>query len=124
MRRLGEGNFSDFVACDGSPNRGVCVMYYTTFPPPPWWKVLDDALKEDEKLQKQREEEERSKQREQDKNQDSDKAGTLKSTNTITNQTEASQKHNITDKLRKLNITSGTPISMPSSWLLSAAFLF
>ncbi|CCD15241.1 Variant surface glycoprotein [Trypanosoma congolense IL3000] len=123
--RLGEGNVTIYAACNGTPQLGDCVMYYNATKPLPWWTELEKALPEEEKFQqqKQREEEEKRKQQEQAAKQDSPKAETLTSTPQTTNQTEASNKDNITDKLRRYNLTSGTHISQPTSWLLSVAIL-
>ncbi|CCD14316.1 unnamed protein product [Trypanosoma congolense IL3000] len=124
-RQLGEGNPGEFYACTGSKTYGVCVMYYPNDKDTKtWWKDLQTAIKEDEEIQKQREEEEKRKQQEKVNDKDQPRAERLSATPTTTNQTEASKQDNLTDKLRRLNITSGTPISMPSSWLLRAVFLF
>ncbi|CCD12582.1 Variant surface glycoprotein [Trypanosoma congolense IL3000] len=123
--QLGEGTPNNYTGCTGSSTRGVCVMYYPKDKhATPWWLVLDEALKEDEQIQKQRAEEEKRKQQQEAAKKDTNKTEDLKSTTPITNQTEQNKKENITDKLRRLNPTSGTPISRPSSWLLSVVFLF
>ncbi|CCD13947.1 Variant surface glycoprotein [Trypanosoma congolense IL3000] len=126
--QLGEGKPSNWSGCDGTSTQGVCVMYYnSTNPtkPQPWWVDLQKAIPEDEKLQEQkrREEEERRKQQEETAKQDSTKTDALKSEPPSTNQTAQHRNDNLTDKLRRLNLTSGTPISRPFSWLLSAAIL-
>ncbi|CCD17414.1 Variant surface glycoprotein [Trypanosoma congolense IL3000] len=127
--QLGEGKPSNWSACDGTSTLGVCVMYYnSTNPkkPQPWWVDLQKAIPEEEKFQeekKKREEEERRKQQDSQKHNEP-RTDDFTSTPTTANQTE--KQHggsNLTEKLRKFNITSGTLISLPSSWLLSAAFL-
>ncbi|CCD14519.1 Variant surface glycoprotein [Trypanosoma congolense IL3000] len=127
---LGENNVTetDYNACTGSPKYGICAAFFngtTTLYPMPWWVDLQNALPEEEKFQQQKkhEEEERRKQQEEEQKADSAQTAALKSGHPTTNQTEAPNKDNLTDKLRKLNMTSGTPISMPSSWLLRAVFL-
>ncbi|CCD12952.1 Variant surface glycoprotein [Trypanosoma congolense IL3000] len=128
--QLGEGDPYDSYACTGSATYGVCVEYYNTtglWYPMPWWVDLQKALPEEEKFQEEKkklEEEERRRHQEDREKTNPAQTEALKSTHTSTNQTERSQNDNITDKLRRLNLTSGTPISLPSSWLLRAVFLF
>ncbi|CCD13256.1 Variant surface glycoprotein [Trypanosoma congolense IL3000] len=126
---LGENNVtkSDYTACTGSPKYGVCVAYFnaTTRNPKPWWTDLQKAIPEEEKFQeeKRREKEEKIKLQQQSEKKDSQKQENLTSAPPNTNQTEPNNKDNLADKLRRFNFTSGTPISMPSSWLLSAVLL-
>ncbi|CCD17359.1 Variant surface glycoprotein [Trypanosoma congolense IL3000] len=119
---LGEGG-TGWSPCNG--NGQVCVTYYpNSTDTHTWWSDLEKALVQDEKIQKQRAEAERRKNRDEEKNLDSPKAEASISGPTTTNQTEKNnQESNLTDKLRKLNLTSGTPIIPPSSWLLRAVFL-
>ncbi|CCD16713.1 Variant surface glycoprotein [Trypanosoma congolense IL3000] len=127
MYRLGEGKYSSthYAACTGSSSLGVCVMYYTSFPPEPWWRQLQEAILEDEQIQKRlAEEEKKRKQQDKTEKEDSAQKAALTSGTQTNNQTEQHRNANLTEKLRKLNLTSGTPISMPSSWLLRAVFLF
>ncbi|CCD13259.1 Variant surface glycoprotein [Trypanosoma congolense IL3000] len=126
--RLGEGDFENKAHCDGSPANGLCVMYYNgtqKMNHRPWWEDLEKAIPEEERFQeekKKREEEERRKQQEKEKH-DILQAAALTSS-PATNQTDQQHnKANITTQFHRLNITSGTPTSMPSSWLLSAALL-
>ncbi|CCD15236.1 Variant surface glycoprotein [Trypanosoma congolense IL3000] len=126
--QLGEGEPSDDFACTGSPKRGVCVEYYnstTTLYPLPWWSELEKAIQKDKEIQEQkkRDEEEKRKQQDEAEQQNSQKPETLKSGPQTNNQTEQPKKDNLTDKLRRYNLTSGTPTSLPSSWLLSAILL-
>ncbi|CCD16062.1 Variant surface glycoprotein [Trypanosoma congolense IL3000] len=126
--QLGYGEPGDVYTCTGSPPRGVCVMYYnSTDPtkPQPWWSDLEKAIKEDEVIQEQKrlQQEEKRKKEEEAARQDSPKAEVPKSTLLTTNNTEESNKDNLTDTIRKFNIKSGTPITPPSTWLLSAAIL-
>ncbi|CCD13777.1 Variant surface glycoprotein [Trypanosoma congolense IL3000] len=122
---LGE-NGSDYIEspCNGSPRNGLCVMYHPNdTDTKTWWKDLDEALEKDEQIQKQREEKERRRQKENAEKKDSAQKE-APSAHITTNQTD--QQHTgstPTDKLRRLNPTSGTPISRPSSWLLSAILL-
>ncbi|CCD12480.1 Variant surface glycoprotein [Trypanosoma congolense IL3000] len=119
--RLGEGEFSEPV-CDG--NKKVCVMYYPNVTSTKtWWKDLQNAFDEEEE-QKRRAEEAARKHKDEKQKQELIKTEALKSEYPTTNQTQQHRNDNLTDKLRKLNLTSGTPISRPSSWLLSAVFLF
>ncbi|CCD13266.1 Variant surface glycoprotein [Trypanosoma congolense IL3000] len=123
---LGENNVTetDSDACTGSPKLGVCVSYFNATSPMPWWVALRNALPEEEKFQEEkRREEERRKKQEEEQNQEFPKAEALRSGSPTTKQTEQSHKDNITDKLRRYNLTSGTPISQPSSWLFSVAIL-
>ncbi|CCD15464.1 Variant surface glycoprotein [Trypanosoma congolense IL3000] len=126
--QLGEGEPSEYDGCTGSEKKGVCVLYYNTTgiqKPMPWWVDLQNALPEEEKFQeeKRRAEEEKRKQQETEKRIDESQTAALTSTHTTTNQTDQSHKANLTDTIRKYNISSGTPISRPTSWLLSAALL-
>ncbi|CCD12153.1 Variant surface glycoprotein [Trypanosoma congolense IL3000] len=124
--QLGEGNATDSDACSGSSARGVCVMYYTNMKPTPWWKVLQEALIDDEKIQaeKRREEEEKRKQQEEERKTDESHEENITSSETTTQGTEKNRIETLHEAIRKYNTTSGTPISLPSSWLLSAVFLF
>ncbi|CCD17316.1 Variant surface glycoprotein [Trypanosoma congolense IL3000] len=126
--QLGKGEPGEIYACTGSPLRGVCVEYYnstTTLYPLPWWSELEKAIQKDEEIQEQkkRDEEKKRKQQDEAEQQNSQKPETLKSGHPTTNQTEGSHKDNPTDTIRRYNLTSGTPISMPSTWLLSVAIL-
>ncbi|CCD12570.1 Variant surface glycoprotein [Trypanosoma congolense IL3000] len=121
--RLGKGNVSSYAACNGKPELGVCAMYYNTTKPLPWWTELERALIEDEQIQKQREEEERRKQQGETEKQDLPKTAAITSGPSTTNQTEGTHKNTLHEAIRKLNMTSGTTISQPSSWLLSALLL-
>ncbi|CCD11799.1 Variant surface glycoprotein [Trypanosoma congolense IL3000] len=119
--RLGDNGVGSYP-CTG--NGQACVMYFPTMDPKPWWKDLEAAIKEDAKLQKQRDEEEKRKQQEKVNDNDQPRAERLSATPPTTNQSEQPHKtNNLTDKLRRFNLTSGTPISQPSSWLLSAILL-
>ncbi|CCD17318.1 Variant surface glycoprotein [Trypanosoma congolense IL3000] len=124
--QLGEGKPTDWSACDGTSTLGVCVMYYnSTNPtkPQPWWVDLERAIPEDEKFQKQREEEQRRNQQQEAAKKDTNKTEDLKSGPQTKNQTKESRNDNLTEKVRKLNLASGTLITQPSSWLLSVVFL-
>ncbi|CCD13420.1 unnamed protein product [Trypanosoma congolense IL3000] len=122
--QLGEGNPNEDHACTGSRKYGVCVMYYPNDKDTKtWWVDLQKALIEDEKIQKERDEEAKRKQEEAAK-KDTNKTEDLKSTNPTTNQTEQNKTATLHETMRKFNLTSGTHISMPSSWLLRAVFLF
>ncbi|CCD14285.1 Variant surface glycoprotein [Trypanosoma congolense IL3000] len=122
-RQLGAGTPDVIGACDGSTKRGVCVEYYLSMTPKPWWDDLQKAIPEDEKLQKRREEEKR-KQQEEAAKKEAQKTETLKSGHPTTNQTEQNNHHsNLTDKLRRYNLTSGTLITPPCIWPLGAVFL-
>ncbi|CCD17737.1 Variant surface glycoprotein [Trypanosoma congolense IL3000] len=125
--QLGEGEPSNERSCTGTQKHGVCVMYYNFTGgsyPMPWWTELENAIQEDEKLQKQREEEERRKHKEEANKKEDPRAEASKSGHPTTNQTDQQNTGtNFTNTLRKFNLTSGTPISMPSSWLLSVAIL-
>ncbi|CCD13232.1 Variant surface glycoprotein [Trypanosoma congolense IL3000] len=120
--RLGEGDFSEPV-CNG--NKKVCVMYYpNSTETKTWWVDLETALIEDAEIQKQREEEERRRQQEDSQSKNSAQAAALTSGHPTTNQTERQQNDNITDTIRKLNLTRSSSIILPSSWLLNVVFLF
>ncbi|CCD17361.1 Variant surface glycoprotein [Trypanosoma congolense IL3000] len=122
--QLGEGSPDKDHACTGTSTRGVCVEYYPNITDgKTWWVDLDEALKKEEQIQKQHEEEEKRKQKEREQKTDETHTEALKSGSPNTKQTEAPNKDNLTEKLRKLNLTSGTLISQPSSWLLSVAIL-
>ncbi|CCD15424.1 Variant surface glycoprotein [Trypanosoma congolense IL3000] len=121
MYLLGEGNISSDQACNGETQ--VCARYLpNATETKTWWQDLKNALDEEE-VQKKREEEERRKQQDEKQNLEIPKTEDFKSGSTTTNQTEAPKNDNLTEKLRKYNLTSGTPISMPTSWLLSATIL-
>ncbi|CCD15731.1 Variant surface glycoprotein [Trypanosoma congolense IL3000] len=123
-KQLGEGTPNNYTGCSGSPKLGVCVMYYPDDKhATPWWIELPNALKEDEQLQKQRQEEEKRKQQEEAAKKDTNKTEDIKSTTPTTNQTEQNKTATLHETIRKLNLTSGTPISRPTSWLLSALLL-
>ncbi|CCD13078.1 Variant surface glycoprotein [Trypanosoma congolense IL3000] len=122
---LGEGTYSSrsASACTGSPSFGVCVKYYPTYEETKtWWVDLQKALIEDEKIQAQKKEENR-KQQEEANQRNSPKTEALKSGNPNTNKTEQHRNETVTDKLRRFNLTSGTPIILPSPWLLRAILL-
>ncbi|CCD17180.1 Variant surface glycoprotein [Trypanosoma congolense IL3000] len=123
-KQLGEGDPDEVFACTGSSIKGVCVEYYPTLTAHTWWVDLDKAIEEDHQIQKEREEEQRRRQQEDSEKKETAQEAVLKSTHTITNQTEAPNKDKLHESMRKLNLTSGTPISKPSSWLLSVVFLF
>ncbi|CCD17437.1 Variant surface glycoprotein [Trypanosoma congolense IL3000] len=124
--QLGQGTPGDDHACTGTNNLGVCVMYYnsTATYPKPWWTELQNAIPEEEEIQKQLAEQEKQKHKEDAQKSDSSQEAVLKSAPTTTNQTEQN-KHdsNLSDTIRKFSIKSGTPISMTSSWLLGALLL-
>ncbi|CCD16426.1 Variant surface glycoprotein [Trypanosoma congolense IL3000] len=125
-KQLGEGKPDEIYACTGSKTYGVCVMYYPIFTAHTWWVDLQKAIQEDEKIQEQKKrDEEKEKRREQEdaENKNSAQEEALKSTSTTTNQTAAPNKDTLHEKLRKLNMTSGTPIIPPPSWLLRVALL-
>ncbi|CCD16139.1 Variant surface glycoprotein [Trypanosoma congolense IL3000] len=123
--RLGEGDYNEYEACTGSSRLGVCAMYYPNATDAKiWWKDLRAAIQEDEKQQEQKKLEEEKRKKEEDAQKaDSAQTAALKSGYPNTNQTEASNKDNITDTIRKFHMKSGTPISLPSSWLLRAILL-
>ncbi|CCD14215.1 Variant surface glycoprotein [Trypanosoma congolense IL3000] len=123
---LGKGNITSDEACDGTPKKGVCVRYFPNMTDTKtWWLDLKNAIEEDEaeKKRKLAEDTPRGKQEETIKPELA-RAEPIKSGPTTTNQAEAPKNDNLQDKLRRYNLTSGTPISLPSSWLLSAVFLF
>ncbi|CCD16672.1 Variant surface glycoprotein [Trypanosoma congolense IL3000] len=122
-RQLGQGQPDRYGACDGSEKQGVCVMYYESAGHTPWWVDLEKALIEDENLQKQREEEAKKRQKELEQKQELPKTEASKSAPPTNNQTERHQNNNITDTIRKFNLTSGTLITTPCSWLISAILL-
>ncbi|CCD15844.1 Variant surface glycoprotein [Trypanosoma congolense IL3000] len=120
---LGE-NGTDYLSnpCDGSPKNGLCVKYYPTYKETQtWWKDLGEAIEKDEQLQKQRQEE--TEEQKEEAEQHSPKTEALNSGHPTTNQTEQNRNDNITNQLRRFNLTSGTFITPPSSWLLSALLL-
>ncbi|CCD12836.1 Variant surface glycoprotein [Trypanosoma congolense IL3000] len=120
---LGEGNFSVYHGCDGSPKLGVCVVYFPNDKDTkPWWKDLEQAIKEDEEIKKRLADEEVARQKEQEKER-LPRAEAVTSSPPDTQDGAQNKTDTLHDKLRKFNLTSGTPISRPSSWLLSAAML-
>ncbi|CCD15295.1 Variant surface glycoprotein [Trypanosoma congolense IL3000] len=124
--QLGEGTPVSYTACTGTTPRGVCVMYCNNTritKTMPWWTDLQNAIKEDEEIQKRREEEEKRRQQEKVNDNDQPTAERLSATPMTTNQTHQSQKDNITDKLHKHNLTGSSSIILPPSWLLSVVFL-
>ncbi|CCD15366.1 Variant surface glycoprotein [Trypanosoma congolense IL3000] len=128
--QLGEGEPSMYDGCDGSEKKGVCVLYYNTTATNklmPWWVDLQNALTEEEKFQeekKKREEEEKRRQKEGEQITDEPHAEVLKSASTTPNQTEQN-KHdsNLTDKIRKLNLTRSSSITRPTTWLLTTIIM-
>ncbi|CCD15343.1 Variant surface glycoprotein [Trypanosoma congolense IL3000] len=128
--QLGEGEPVRYSACTGYSPLGVCVMYYnsTTIKQDrmPWWVDLEEAIPEEEKFQeekKKREEEERRKQQEREK-QELPQTAALTSSLPTNNQTDQQHKElNLTTHFQRLNMTSGTPIILPSSWLFRVALL-
>ncbi|CCD15852.1 Variant surface glycoprotein [Trypanosoma congolense IL3000] len=126
--QLGEGTPGSYTACTGSFPYGVCVMYYNGTivkkEHMPWWVDLQNALPEEEKFQEEkRRAEERRRQKEGEQRTDEPHTEALKSGHPTTEENEQHKTNNFTDKLRKLNLTSGTSISQPSSWLLRAILL-
>ncbi|CCD14348.1 Variant surface glycoprotein [Trypanosoma congolense IL3000] len=122
-KQLGEGTPNEWSACTGSPPRGVCVMYYPEDKDTKtWWVDLQNALIEDDKLQNKRAEEETRK-KEEAEQQDSPQMEALKSGHPPTNQTDQHNKSNLTDTMRKLNLTGSSSIILPPSWLLRAVLL-
>ncbi|CCD14543.1 Variant surface glycoprotein [Trypanosoma congolense IL3000] len=128
LSRLGDGSFHSYHGCDGTPQLGVCALYYRDYKDTiPWWLQLENALEEDKKIQEKKkleEEEKQRKQQEKANKQKEPRAEPVKSTQPITQDTAKNESDTLSEKLRKLNLTSGTPICPPSSWLLSAVFLF
>ncbi|CCD13092.1 Variant surface glycoprotein [Trypanosoma congolense IL3000] len=124
---LGENNVTkeDYYACTGSPKLGVCVAYFNATSPMPWWTDLKNALPEEEKFQEEkRRKEEKRKQQEEANRKEEPHEEALTSPQTTAQGTEKNRTDTLHENIRRFNLTSGTPISMPSSWLLSVAFLF
>ncbi|CCD14553.1 Variant surface glycoprotein [Trypanosoma congolense IL3000] len=118
---LGEGG-TGWSPCNG--NAQVCVTYYPNRTSTnTWWSDLEKAFVQDEKIEKQRAEEEKRKQQQEAAKKDKNKTEDIKSTTPTTNQTEQNKTATLHETMRKLNLTSGTPIIPPSSWLLRAVFL-
>ncbi|CCD15234.1 Variant surface glycoprotein [Trypanosoma congolense IL3000] len=128
MYQLGEGKPDHNGACTGSKKYGVCVMYYNgtkTMDHRPWWVDLQNAIPQEEKFQekKKKREEERRKQQEREK-QDIPQAAALTSAPPTNNQTDQQHnKANLTTQFHRLNMTSGTLISIPTTWLLTTIIL-
>ncbi|CCD14491.1 Variant surface glycoprotein [Trypanosoma congolense IL3000] len=121
--RLGKGGSENYHECDGTPEHGVCSMYYTTKKPLPWWKVLQEALVQDQGTQKQLAEDKR-RQQESEEKQDIPKIAALTSAPPTTNQTDQQHKgSNRTTQFHRLNITGSSSITRPTTWLLNALFL-
>ncbi|CCD17505.1 Variant surface glycoprotein [Trypanosoma congolense IL3000] len=124
---IGEGNVSSDNACDGTASKGVCARYFPNLTSTKtWWSDLEKALIEEEQAERERELAEKKaqrKQKEQAARKDEPHTPSLSSAHPSTNQTEQSHKDSLHEEIRKYNMTSGTPISRPSSWLLSAAML-
>ncbi|CCD15048.1 Variant surface glycoprotein [Trypanosoma congolense IL3000] len=135
MYRLGTSKSDDYP-CSG--NGKICVIYHIPAKPEhsmPWWMDLEKALQigEDQKeKQKKTEEEKRAKDdQKQQKTQRQGKAqaehtprtAALKSTKQDTTDNEQINPENTSNPIATLEDTSSTPISLPSSWLLSAVLL-
>ncbi|CCD16387.1 Variant surface glycoprotein [Trypanosoma congolense IL3000] len=137
--QLGEGTHGDYAACTGTPPRGVCVMYYNSTSASnalPWWTDLAKALADaaEIKAQKQGEKAETRKNKKAQKKPQAQKqensqpqhapsTSALRSPAQDLQEDEQKTTENISSPLATIEDTSGTPISRPSSWLLSAALL-
>ncbi|CCD15732.1 Variant surface glycoprotein [Trypanosoma congolense IL3000] len=132
---LGEGNSGGYP-CSG--NGQACVIYYNqtdnighTYPMP-WWTGLEEAIQKEEaeKEEKKKEEEGRKQANEQrqrrTQNQEKSKiaheprTADLKQATPDKQDAEQTNHENISSPLATLEDTSGTPISLPCPWLLSA----
>ncbi|CCD14707.1 Variant surface glycoprotein [Trypanosoma congolense IL3000] len=118
-------NGSDDYACDGTPNSGICVVYYNTTDSKTWWSDLEKALVLDAEAEKQKKkaEEAERKTRDEAAKEDTLPPALTSSGQLTTNKTEQNKTATLQESIRRLNLTSGTPISQPSSWLLSVAIL-
>ncbi|CCD16291.1 Variant surface glycoprotein [Trypanosoma congolense IL3000] len=125
MYQLGEGEPDKNGACTGSKKYGVCVMYNNgtkTMDHRPWWVDLEKAIPQEETFQeeKRRKEEERRKQQEKSEGIDEPRAEPLTSRLPNTNQTQRSDTESSNTQFHRLNMTSGTLITPPCTWLLRA----
>ncbi|CCD14137.1 Variant surface glycoprotein [Trypanosoma congolense IL3000] len=126
MYQLGEGEPDKNGACTGSKKYGVCVMYNNgtkTMDHRPWWVDLEKAIPQEETFQEEKRRKEEERRKKEEAEQDIPKTAALTSGPPNTNQTERSHTESSNTQFHRLNMTSGTPISMPSSWLLSVAIL-
>ncbi|CCD16519.1 Variant surface glycoprotein [Trypanosoma congolense IL3000] len=117
--QLGEGIPTEEDACSGSPPLGVCVMYYNATKIKeytPWWSELEKALLLEE-------EEERKARSENEVDKDKKQKLKVPDAPRPTNQSQTPNTENSTAIFSILNMTSGTPITPPCSWLLSATIL-
>ncbi|CCD16818.1 Variant surface glycoprotein [Trypanosoma congolense IL3000] len=136
--QLGEGTPNNWLACTGKPPYGVCVLYYNSTKQNedmPWWKDLEDAIKieqarqEQKKLEDKKQKQEETEKKKKGKNQKQSqlpqetRANALKSTKTATEEAEQDNTQNISTPIATTEETSGTLITTPCSWLLSALLL-
>ncbi|CCD15299.1 Variant surface glycoprotein [Trypanosoma congolense IL3000] len=126
MYRLGEGSYSkiNHDACTGSSTYGVCVGYFPNRTnTKTWWKDLQNAFDVEEQQKRRAEEDATRRQQEHPAQKDEPQTAALTSARQTTNQTEQQRNDKLHEAIRKYNLTSGTPISQPTSWLLSATIL-
>ncbi|CCD12822.1 Variant surface glycoprotein [Trypanosoma congolense IL3000] len=122
--QLGNGNPSKERACDGTPELGICLLYYDNMYPLPWWKDLEDALNEEEREKRRQEEirKQESQSKQQPHSSELPHAEPLKSSLTTTHDTKQKNQESDTAQFSIINMKSGTSITTPLR-LLSAAFL-